>query len=701
MARASEDPEGLVRGADTSVDVLLICMPFGSVNHPSLALGLLKAAVAPLGVRSQAVYFTIPFAKAVGARPYLHVSRQTFHKGYQVVGDWVFAEALFEEEDLDADGYVEHVLRHPSPENRRFFIPLPERLTRAILKMRRNARPFLDRCSDWVARCRPRMVGFTCMFQQKAASLALAKRLKARLPDTTIVFGGADCEGVKGAALVREFPFVDAAVSGEADAVFPEMVSRVLAGQSLSGLQGVYVQADGSPRAPNGHLANTPLVTRLDDLPLPDFDDYFEQLAAAEIVLPVPASVHIETSRGCWWGEKSQCAFCSHNGPRMVYRSKSSGRALEEVAHAAHRYPVLDIQMSDCVVDPGYFKGFLPQLAEADLDVRLFYETRPDLAKTHVRLLREAGVHVIQPGIETLSTPILKLMRKGTTALHGIQLLKWCREYGIEANWNVLWGLPDEPAEAYAEMARLVPLLAHLQPPSSAGPVTLSRFSPHFEQPDQFGITDVAPSPAYQYVYPFRQQALVSLAQYFTYGFRRPQPIEEYTKGFEDALISWKAAHDTSDLFSVDDGRTLRIWDQRPGVVDHMTALTGAQRALYLACDGRRTLAQLRQVLEDGGTRPSREHVLGLLAPLVAGGLMVRDAEAFLALAIAVGEFRPRPAAWRRYLQHQRRRAGLARLERLHSRIHLEALDAAALVGRDEIAAVRRRRAWQGACPVV
>ena len=44
----------------------------------------------------------------------------------------------------------------------------------------------------------------------------------------------------------------------------------------------------------------------------------------------------------------------------------------------------------------------------------------------------------IQPGIESLSDHVLKLMRKGTTALQNIQLLKWCREYGVQPEWNLL-----------------------------------------------------------------------------------------------------------------------------------------------------------------------------------------------------------------------------------------------------------------------
>jgi len=674
-------------GSDPSVDALLICMPFGGVTHPSLALGLLKAAVAPLGVRCPALYLTLPFAKAVGVTPYMQVSEQTFHKGYQAVGDWVFAQALFEDADLDAEGYVAQVLRRPSPQNRRFFDPLPERLIRAVLRMRRKAGPFVDRWADWVARRRPRMIGFTSLFQQKTASLALAKRLKARLPETAIIFGGTDCEGVKGAALMREFPFVDAAVSGEGDVVFPELVSRVLSGRALSDLEGVYTQARPPRGATQGRCPGTPSITRLDDLPLPDFDDYFEQLEASRMPLPVPGLIPVETSRGCWWGEKVQCTFCSLNGPRLGYRSKSGDRAFREVARVAAKYPGTAIQMTDCVLDPRHFEDLIPQLAASDLDVRLFYEVRPDLTKEQIRLLCEAGVEAIQPGIESLSTPVLKLMRKGSTALHGVQLLKWCREYGLSAYWNVLWGFPGEPPEAYARMARLVPLLAHLQPPGSAGPFSLSRFSPHFEQAAEFGLTDVAPSPAYAHIYPLKRRRVGTLAHYFSYDYRRHQPVDAYTKACKDAIVNWERAFGRSELFCMDDGRELRIWDERPGAAEPLTALTGAQRRLYLACDSIQRLAQLRRVLAEDGKARSRREVAELLTPLVERGLMVREGEAFLALAIAPGEFLPRPAAWGRLWRYQQNHRALARLEDLNGRIRLEEPQSGGRLEQEEIAA--------------
>ena len=41
-----------------------------------------------------------------------------------------------------------------------------------------------------------------------------------------------------------------------------------------------------------------------------------------------------ETSRGCWWGQIHHCLFCGLNGDTIAYRSKSPGRAVEELRGA-------------------------------------------------------------------------------------------------------------------------------------------------------------------------------------------------------------------------------------------------------------------------------------------------------------------------------------------------------------------------------
>ncbi len=89
------------------------------------------------------------------------------------------------------------------------------------------------------------------------------------------------------------------------------------------------------------------------------------------------AGLFFETSRGCWWGERNHCTFCGLNGTSMAYRSKSAERAIAELERMVGEHPGCDVQVADNILDIGYFKDFLPMLAERRLGVDSSTRPRP------------------------------------------------------------------------------------------------------------------------------------------------------------------------------------------------------------------------------------------------------------------------------------------------------------------------------------
>ena len=92
---------------------------------------------------------------------------------------------------------------------------------------------------------------------------------------------------------------------------------------------------------------------------------------------------------------------------------------------------------------------------------------------------------------------------------------------------------------------------------------------------------------------------------------------------------------------------------------DRLTALTGLQRALYLACDGARSLSALQTVAHQSSSATT--DVDSLLQPLLADGLMVREGHSYLSLAVPVGEYSPSDTARHRFRALLDRRAHIAR----------------------------------------
>lgn len=620
-------------------DVVLVCMPFGPVFSPSLGLSLLKAGLTAQGVTCRVRYFSIDFAERVGQDFYSGVSTYGRPPHRHLAGEWIFSRALFGAAAPDDEAYVEEVLRRPNPASS--DRPVSEALVRRIRAAREQAEGFLDWCLEELLRDEPHLVGFTSVFHQHVASLGLARRLKEARPDCFVVLGGANCEGPMGAETVRQFPFVDATVSGEGDVVFPELVARVFAGRPVGDLPGVRTRAVAEgPLASSGPTA--PMVRDMDALPVPDYEDYFAEFGQSRYAKEWQPSIFFETSRGCWWGERMHCTFCGLNGSTMAFRSKSATRAIEELTSLTMSHPGCDVQLVDNILDLSYFKDFLPALADRKLDLDLFYETKSNLRKDQVRLLRRAGIRKIQPGIESLSDAVLKLMQKGVSALQNIQLLKWSKELGVEPHWNVIWGFPGEDPAEYERMAALVPLLSHLPPPRAFGSIRLDRFSPNFYDAERRGFTEVAPLPPYRLVYPLSDDALRNLAYFFSFGYKEPRDVAAYVRPLARRLTAWQREARRSELVWGAAGAALVLLDSRPAAPQALTVLHGVDRTIYEACDAVATLAGVAASVERAGLgRRNEAEIGGRLEPLVASGLVLRDGGRYLALAVSLAQYTP------------------------------------------------------------
>ena len=602
-------------------------MPFGPVMAPALGLSLLQSELRRHGIPTSLRYYSIRFAELLGWSFYSDISSGTAPTVLELAGEWIFNGALFDVGADDERRYVDEILVGRKSWSRR-MPPVPRDVIDRILRARTRVERFLDGCLEDVLRARPRIVGFTSTFQQHVASLALAKRIKEARPSITILFGGGNCEGPMGAETVRQFPFVDAAVWGEGDLIITELVRRILDGRAIDGIPGVRT------RAAHDHGSPAPSVMDMDALPTPDYRDFFKQFRASRFARRWRPSLFFETSRGCWWGERQHCTFCGLNGTTMRFRSKSQSRAIDELVRLAKKYPGLDVQTVDNILDMKYFDAFIPELTRLRLKMKIFYEVKSNLRKAQVMQLRDAGITEIQPGIESFSDAVLKVMRKGVTALQNIQLLKWCKALGVLPWWNVLWGFPGEAPEEYARMAAMVPLLMHLPAPMSASGLRLDRFSPNFEQAAAFGLTDVRPIAAYEHVYHLSHEARHNLAYSFSYRHADGRNAESYAAPLLRAVEAWQSSARDADLFFTDDGSVLRICDLRPAARRLLTTLSGDERAMYLAADAAVDIRSLDA---------------SFVARMVRLGLMLRDGQRVLALAIPVGTYKPKPRAWARF----------------------------------------------------
>jgi ribosomal peptide maturation radical SAM protein 1 len=609
--------------------VLLLSMPFGAVGRQALGVSLLKARLAESSIPCDVRYFPFTFAEFIGYSEYQWMALELPYTAF--AGDWSFTHTLYGERPAADRRYVQEVLRDAWQ--------LGESDIRRILRVRSLAPYFLDHCMAALRWHQYGIIGFTSTFEQNIASLALASRIKAVHPNIAIVFGGANWEGEMGLELHRKFPFVDYVCSGEAEQSFPELAQNLLRDQprnkGISQIRGVVYRSGGQ----SIFTGPADLVREMDKLPIPDFSDYFRDLEQSTVASSVVPTLLFESSRGCWWGAKSHCTFCGLNGGTMAFRSKSASRVLGELDYLVNLWHIDSVEAVDNILDMKYFNDVLPSLAQVRPPVSLFYEVKANLTRKQVQLLHLAGVHRIQPGIESLSDNVLKLMRKGTTGIRNIQLLKWCKQYKIAVDWNILYGFPGETREDYRATLELMRAIRFLPPPTACGPVRLDRFSPYYNSPGEFGLTNVRPLQAYEYLYPFDAGSRSRIAYYFNYDYQ----ADVNSLGYADEVIryaeAWKQHPEMGAPSSIlrPDG-TLVIVDTRSDALLQQLSLSGLERAAYEHCDEMHSVSSvvthLRQMFS--GAPCAEAQVRGFLDSLVSNRLMVTDGEHYLSLAIPV-----------------------------------------------------------------
>jgi ribosomal peptide maturation radical SAM protein 1 len=607
--------------------VLLLSMPFGALARPALGISLLKAELAEAGVACDVRYPAFSFAEFTGYEDYQWVSSALPYTAF--AGDWTFTPALYgDHPDLERR-YIQEVLRGTWRLD-------PDTIQR-LLRVRALVPHFLDYCMMTISWHEYALVGFTSTFEQNIASLALAKRVKAVHPGLAIVFGGANWEAEMGCELHRQFPFVDYVCSGEADHSFPALVRRVLAGEPVAGsngtIRGIVYRAGGA----SVYTGQAELIRDMDSLPIPDFSDYFQDLAQSTVAASVVPTLLLETSRGCWWGAKSHCTFCGLNGGTMTFRGKSARRAIAELEFLVDRWQIDMVEAVDNILEMKYFNDMLPTLAQTGRSIQLFYEVKANLSRTQVQILHAAGVNRIQPGLESLSDHVLQLMRKGTTALRNIQLLKWCKEYNISVDWNLLYFFPGETREDYAAMLHLLPSIRFLQPPTACGPLRLDRFSPYYNAPAAFGFINVRPMVSYKYLYPFDDESLHRIAYYFDYDYETGVDPTGYAALVVAYVEAWRREPERGALYSImrPDG-TLALVDTRSDAARPELVFSGLEQEAYEYCDTLHTGASVAQHLRR--TFPDAhftdQQVLAFLDSLVANKLMVTADCYYLSLAV-------------------------------------------------------------------
>lgn len=606
--------------------LVLVNMPFADRRRPSFALSQLSALVQrdfPGDFAVRVCYLNHEFVRFFGPAEYDAIAEDMdFHVAG--VGDWMFRQIAFPGLSDNKDEYF----------TRYFSGPDKATLRRRILDRRESLRDFLDSLADRYRFAEADLLGFSSMFTQNLPSLAMAQLVKERNPDVVTLMGGANCEAPMGAALAANAPQLDFVFSGPSLLTFPEFLRCVL-DEDLDRahtIPGIVTRRNCQEKRYRKAIGRNADIDDYFDPDYSAFKESFDRMNAYSPQGRVEPMLFFETSRGCWWGERAHCTFCGLNGQTMAYRAMAPENAMRQFDWLFSHAPwATKYCCTDNIMPMDYLTEVFPKF-DPPPGVSIFYEVKVGLDQEDMGVLARAGVNEIQPGIEALATPTLKLMRKGTSSFQNIQFLKNCLSFAVSPVWNLLIGFPGEAESTYEKYLTDLPLLSHLPPPQGCYPVRFDRFSPYYNQAGEYGL-ELEPVDHYRLTYPFSPDALRDLAYYFADQKLSPYMISTATwvgplrAEIERWRARWSEGTERPVLRLDRDGTDWVVTDTRRGPLErYVLGPAGAQLLVHLD----------KPVRVDNLARelPHLTDLPGLLEGLRAKGLAFFEGDRAMNLAV-------------------------------------------------------------------
>ncbi|VTR65157.1 conserved hypothetical protein [Desulfosarcina cetonica] len=611
-----------------TANVLLTAAPWPLFNRPSLPLGALKAYLTKAlpQVTVTANHFFLEVARAVGYGAYQAVSRRVWR------AEAIYAALLYPERADQAEALYRSTLPRNDAASDHF--------SHLALTAEHESERWLSRI-DWEL---VDLVGFSISSCQTTASLYLISRVNAIRPNLPIVVGGSSFSAQAARGLLKQFPQIDYVIIGEGERPLTELVRRmILAGNGNRPNTlpaGVCSAAQSDPDAVRFNQ-----LQRLDALPTPDYDDYFDILDQLPVSERFFATLPVEASRGCWWQAKEKarrfkgCAFCNLNLQWQGYRTKTAQQVVREVNTLVRRHQVLSLAFADNALPPHGSAALADGLRSLEWDLSIFAELRATTPPEHIRKLAAAGLDTVQVGIESLSGRLLKKMNKGTRVIDNLFIMKVCELYGIAHSSNLILHFPSSDASDVHETLQTLDFVQWYRPLKTVG-FWLGLGSPVYRLARDFHIRARFNHPNLKKLFPAR---VANGLRFMIQGYRGDrqqqrrlwQPVETRVREWSGNYARLQKQTGGSPALTARDGETFMIVKQYwPDRMPIKHRLTGVSAAIYRHLHHPGTLRQLAEAFPTH----ERGQIERFLHAMVVKRLMFKENDQYLSLAVPVRE---------------------------------------------------------------
>ena len=313
------------------------------------------------------------------------------------------------------------------------------------------------------------LIGLSLMTNSFHRACLLTRRIREAGLRTPIVWGG-----IHPTVLPEEcLEHADIVCVGEGEEAMLRLVEHLEADRDPLGLPNLWFRADGPFRnATTVRNPPGPLITRLDDLPPPDYELDTHWVAARHGLEPARPgnlrgaleTLRVVTARGCPY----HCAFCNNAALRNVYgargrwvRLRSLENVLAELRHARACFPMI---RAVNFVDDLFLVRTEAELEEfaaryrAEVNLPLQLDAFPNtVTEGKVRALARLPIELVSMGIESASEDTLRnIYRRPTPPRRIAEAIALLARYRLRAEYHYIVSNPYEPEQNVIETMRFI-----------------------------------------------------------------------------------------------------------------------------------------------------------------------------------------------------------------------------------------------------
>ncbi len=620
--------------------VLLASLPWTSLVEPSLGLGILKSELQRNSIDARVSHLNLLLLKHMRASTYVSIANMFALNEFLFT--YFFEQNLSKEQLSELSIKIDEAISNNTFQSDDRYNDR-ESIAKLFLNLRNKIIPdYIIECVEQIESYNPTMVGFTCMFDQTIPSLVIAKLLKIRNPTLFIVLGGYALEGVPGKQIIESFDFIDCIAYGEGEKVITQLALASVGKESLENIPDILFRDKKSSEVSISKISKKQI--KLDESPCPNYDDFISDIDFLEKELEIKIkwnTIPIETSRGCWWGQKKHCIFCGIDDVTMKYRQRSVENTISILSELRTKYNTPYFRISDYILPHTYYNDLLPYLAKLEEGNKYVFtcEIKANIKEEQFELLKDAGFIEVQPGIESFSSNILRKMDKGVSAIQNIYCIILGLKHTVQVNYNIIYGFPDDEVEDYKEMIKTIPLLYHLNPPSSRIKVAITRFAPLQTNPKRFGFTEpYKHHPGYNVLFSKKFLAehnfdLSNYCYYFESPYSNSSELEYLYNMLDYQVDYWRSIHQEREVYLIYEckGESIKFIDTRFDETPIIKEYNNKFKEVYFYCAGQ--ISSINEISEK--TSFNTSEVKKILNRLVEDRIVYNEGSKYLGLALA------------------------------------------------------------------